>query len=558
MIDQRSPANTGGSEHRYDAVVVGAGFAGMYMLHRLRGLGLTGPASSRPADGVGGTWYWNRYPGARCDVESMDYSYSFSEELQQEWEWTERYATQPEILRYLEPRRRPLRPAPRHPASTPGSTAAAFDEASAAAGRSRPTPATPCRRRYLLMADRLPVDAAAARHPRPRRLRRRAGTTPAAGRTRASTSPASASASSAPAPRASRPSRHRRAGRAPHRLPAHRRTSAVPARNRPLDAASRPSSRPTTPSFRRQARASRASACPARIDARALGARGRRGRARRRVYEAALGDGGFAASWAPSTTSSPNAEANDTAAEFVRGKIREIVQRPGGRRAAVPDGPPDRHQAHLRRHRLLRDVQPPQRRRSSTCGATPIEEITPHGRRAPASDDYELDVIVFATGFDAMTGALLAIDIRGPRRRALRGRVGGRARARYLGLARRRLPQPVHGHRPGQPVGADQHDPVDRAARGLDRRLPRPPAGRTGSAPIEADRERRGRLGRPRQRGRRPHALPARPTPGTSGANIPGKPRVFMPYVGGVGVYRGRCDEVAAAGYRGFRITAGV
>src|SRR6188508_2881110 len=83
-----------------DAVIVGAGFAGMYMLHRLRGLGF----SCRVVEagkGVGGTWYWNRYPGARCDVESVQYSYSFSPELEQDWEWTERYPTQPEILRYL-------------------------------------------------------------------------------------------------------------------------------------------------------------------------------------------------------------------------------------------------------------------------------------------------------------------------------------------------------------------------------------------------------------------------------------------------------------------------
>ena len=83
----------------YDVVIVGAGFAGMYMLHRARGLGLTARVFEA-GDGVGGTWYWNRYPGARCDVESMEYSYQFSEELQQEWEWTERYATQPEILGY--------------------------------------------------------------------------------------------------------------------------------------------------------------------------------------------------------------------------------------------------------------------------------------------------------------------------------------------------------------------------------------------------------------------------------------------------------------------------
>ena len=83
----------------YDVVVVGAGFAGMYMLHRLRGLGLSVRVYEQGGD-VGGTWYWNRYPGARCDVESMQYSYSFSDELQQEWNWSERYAPQPEILKY--------------------------------------------------------------------------------------------------------------------------------------------------------------------------------------------------------------------------------------------------------------------------------------------------------------------------------------------------------------------------------------------------------------------------------------------------------------------------
>jgi cyclohexanone monooxygenase len=87
-------------EVAYDVVVVGAGFAGMYMLHRLlRRLGLSVRVYEQGGD-VGGTWYWNRYPGARCDVESMQYSYSFSDELQQEWDWSERYAPQPEILKY--------------------------------------------------------------------------------------------------------------------------------------------------------------------------------------------------------------------------------------------------------------------------------------------------------------------------------------------------------------------------------------------------------------------------------------------------------------------------
>ena len=85
----------------FDAVVVGAGFAGLYALHKLRGLGLK-VRVFEAGTGVGGTWFWNRYPGARCDVESMDYSYQFSSELEQEWEWSERYAGQPEILQYLE------------------------------------------------------------------------------------------------------------------------------------------------------------------------------------------------------------------------------------------------------------------------------------------------------------------------------------------------------------------------------------------------------------------------------------------------------------------------
>src|SRR5438067_13850796 len=84
----------------FDTVIVGAGFAGLYMLHRLRALGLSARVYEAAA-GAGGTWYWNRYSGERCDVDSLEYSYSLSEELEQEWHWTERYASQPEILRYL-------------------------------------------------------------------------------------------------------------------------------------------------------------------------------------------------------------------------------------------------------------------------------------------------------------------------------------------------------------------------------------------------------------------------------------------------------------------------
>src|SRR5207248_10456646 len=98
LFETASPQARAGSAD-FDVIVVGAGFAGLYMLHRLRGMGLS-VRVLEAASGVGGTWYWNRYPGARCDVESVEYSYQFSHELQQEWEWSERYAAQPEILRY--------------------------------------------------------------------------------------------------------------------------------------------------------------------------------------------------------------------------------------------------------------------------------------------------------------------------------------------------------------------------------------------------------------------------------------------------------------------------
>ena len=89
------------NKKHYDVIAVGAGMAGLYLLHKLRQAGFSAIALET-ADDVGGTWYWNRYPGARCDIESIDYSYSFDPELEKEWQWSERYATQPEILSYLQ------------------------------------------------------------------------------------------------------------------------------------------------------------------------------------------------------------------------------------------------------------------------------------------------------------------------------------------------------------------------------------------------------------------------------------------------------------------------
>ena len=191
----------------FDAVIVGAGFAGMYMLHRLRGLGFTARVYEA-GGGVGGTWYWNRYPGARCDVESMQYSFSFSEELDQQWDWSEKYAPQPEILRLRQPCRRPFRSAPAHRVRHARHRRTASMKPPNA-GASRPTAATgfppnsaswrsaACRRRTI-------------RRSRGARTFAGRSTTPANGRMRASISPGFASASSAPDPRRSSRSRSSR------------------------------------------------------------------------------------------------------------------------------------------------------------------------------------------------------------------------------------------------------------------------------------------------------------------------------------------------------------
>ena len=170
----------------FDAVVVGAGFAGMYMLHRLRGLGFTARVFEA-GGGVGGTWYWNRYPGARCDVESMQYSFSFSEELDQEWNWSEKYAPQPEILAYANhvADRFDLR---RDILFDTRVTAATFDE-TAKRWRIETDRGDKVTAQILHHGGRLPVGAEPSPLRGHRAISRARSTTPANGRTKASISP---------------------------------------------------------------------------------------------------------------------------------------------------------------------------------------------------------------------------------------------------------------------------------------------------------------------------------------------------------------------------------
>ncbi len=195
-------AGTRGTGRDVDALIIGAGFAGMYQLHSLRDrLGLDALVLEA-GDGVGGTWYWNRYPGARCDSESHSYAYYFSKALLDGWEWSERYPGQAEILRYLNSCADQTGPQARHPVRRP--------RALGPLRRGREPLARRDRGRRALQRDmaRSPRSAACPRRTCPRSraspISAASGTTPASGRMTASTSPESASARSAPARPASR------------------------------------------------------------------------------------------------------------------------------------------------------------------------------------------------------------------------------------------------------------------------------------------------------------------------------------------------------------------
>jgi cation diffusion facilitator CzcD-associated flavoprotein CzcO len=526
------------------AVIVGAGFAGLYMLHRLRQLGLSARVFEA-GDGVGGTWYWNRYPGARCDVESMDYSYSFSDELQQEWKWSERYASQPEILTYINhvadrfDLRRDVQVGTRV-------TAATFDEAdrrwTVTTDRGDRVSA-----RFCIMATGCLSTAQVPKLPGRETFR---GTTYHTGRwphegvdfsgQRVGVIGTGSSAiQSIPII----------AEQAAHLFVFQRTPNfSVPAHNAPLDPDFERQVKASYADFRCQARESRVGFVVERSEASALAVTPEE---RRREYERRWSRGGlgFTATYVDLLT---NKDANDTAAEFCREKIRAVVENPvvaeillptdypvGTKRMCVDTG---YYKTFNRDNVTLVDIR-----------RAPIEAITPDGLRTREAA-YVLDSIVFATGFDAMTGALLSIDIRGRGGRTLNDAWAEGPRT-YLGLTVAGFPNLFAITGPGSPsvlsnmiVSIEQH--VDWIADCIDRmRAQDHETIEATAAAQEAWVAHVNEIG---------HAtLYPRANSWYMGANIPGKPRVFMPYIGGVGAYRQICDGVAAKGYEGFTLTRG-
>jgi len=544
---QRETAANGASTATdIDAVIVGAGFAGLYMLHRLRGLGLSARVLEAGA-GVGGTWYWNRYPGARCDVESLEYQYGFEDDLPREWKWTERYASQPEILRYLNhfAERFDLGPDIQFHTRV---TEAVFNETTnrwaVKTERGERLSA-----KYCIMATGC---LSAPRRPDFKGLDSFAGDwyhtgywphegVDFTGKRVGIIGTGSSAIQAIPII----------AAQAAH-LTVFQRTAnfSVPAHNAPIDPDYERKMKERYTEVRRLARESHTG-----IIARAANEQSALAvseEERRREFESRWEQGGFAIGGAFNDLVL-NKAANDTAAEFVRAKIRATVNDPATAELLCPKDYPfatkrlcvdtDYFETFNRDNVSLVDVK-----------SSPIEEITPAGLRTQDAE-YAFDCLVFATGFDAMTGALLNIDIRGRAGETLMQKWAGGPRT-YLGIQVAGFPNLFTITGPGSPsvlsnmiVSIEQH--VDWITDCLD--YLRAHELQSIEATVEAQ-----DLWVDHVNVVAGFTLFPQANSWYIGANIPGKPRVFMPYIGGVGTYAQKCNEVAANGYEGFALDAGL
>ncbi len=526
-----------------DAIIVGAGLAGLYQLHRLRGLGVRALVIEA-ADDVGGTWYWNRYPGARCDVQSMSYSYSFSPELEQDWVWTEKYPEQPEILRYINhvADRFDLRPDILFSTRV---LSGHYDEAAARwsvttdGGRALTTQfvimATGC-----LSAPKLPEIPGLERYGGRVHQTARWGKDEVSfdGLRVAVIGTGSSGIQSIPV-----------IAEQAADLTVFQRTPnfSIPAGNRPLDPAEVAEMKAGYPAWREQQRLSRSGIpSPEATDFALATPEDERNQR-------------FQASWELGNLTSLagsfvdillDPAANELAAEFIRSKIREVVDDPetaetlsprtfpyGTKRPCLDTG---YYQTFNRPNVHLVDLR-----------KTPLAEFTPGGLRT-SEREFEFDAIVIATGFDAMTGALAAIDIQGRNVVSLASQWTAGPR-NYLGVAMAGFPNLFTITGPLSPsvlsnmmVSIEQHvdwitDCIAYLRSNGFESIEATVAAQDDWVQHVAD------VGS--------FTLFPKADSWYMGANVPGKPRVFLPYVGGVGEFRAKCAQVAADGYEGFTLT---
>jgi len=542
MSDMKSPAtadrNRQGRE--FDAVVVGAGFSGMYMLHRLRELGLSARVYEA-ADGVGGTWYWNRYPGARCDSESYYYSYSFSSEIEQEWEWTCRYPDQPEILRYLNyvadklDLRRDIQFKTRVTAARYNEQTNRWDIETDAGDR--------VSAKYFISAVGC---LSTAQMPDIKGLETFKGKwyhtgqwphegVDFSGKRVGIIGTGSTGIQAIPVI----------ASEAAH-LTVFQRTPnfTVPARNAPLRPEFLREVKADYAAIRRKVRESAFGTPLAVPEKSALEVTPEE---RKRVYDSLWDVGGFGFLLSSYNDIVLNKDANETAAEYVRAKIREIVKDP----VTADKLSPRNHPIGTKRPPIDTSYYETFNRDNVTLvdiRTSPIEAITSAGIRT-RDTEYELDAIVFATGFDAMTGSLFRLGIRGKGGIALENEWAGGPHT-YLGVATVGFPNLFIITGPGSPsvlsnmpVSIEQHVEwiADCIAYLRKHNLD------TIEATEEAQRVWVAQVNEIANATLFPQA-----DSWYMGANVPGKPRVFIPYAGGVGTYRTLCAEIAEKGYEGF------
>jgi len=526
-----------------DAVVVGAGFGGLYMLYKLRELGLS-TACFEAGDGVGGTWYWNRYPGARCDVESIDYTYSWSEELTQEWSWSERYPSQPEILEYINyvADRFELRDLITFNTRV---TAAHFDEST---GRwtVRTDTGDVVDAQFCIMATGC---LSAPRKPDFPGIDSFEGDTyhtglwphegvDFTGKRVGVIGTGSSAIQSIP----------QIAKQADH-LYVFQRTAnfSIPAFNGPVDEERQ---QWVKQHFAEHRELARASGFGSSNSFNLQPSTDFSPEEQLAIMEEKWRVGGvtFLGSFADLLF---NEEANAMACQFVREKIHEVVKDPRTADLLSPSTHPigtkrlcvdiDYFETYNRDNVTLVDVR-----------SAPIASITPTGLVLEDGSTYDVDALVFATGFDAMTGTLLRIDIRGRDGLTLQEKWSDGPHT-YLGIGVAGFPNLFTITGPQSPsvlsnmiMSIEQHVEwlVDLFASMRSK----------GQTVIEATEVAEKEWGEHVEQIASFTLFP-RADSWYMGANIPGKPRVFMPYIGGIAMYRQRCDEVAANDYEGFVLT---
>lgn len=523
-----------------DVVVVGAGFSGLYLLYRLRKAGFSTRVFERGGD-VGGTWYWNRYPGARCDVESLQYSYSFDEQLQQDWHWPEKFSAQPDILAYANhvADRFNLKKDIEFNIEVKASW---FDE-NLKTWKITTNTGEEINAQYFIMATGC---ISTTQIPNIKGLSDYVGNTfhtgdwpheevDFSGQSIAVIGTGSSGIQSIPV-----------LAKQAKKLTVFQRTPnySIPSQNEPMTKKYERSWKDVYSERRKEMRYSAHGSLKDLNDVPALSVDEDQ---RQELYTKrwAIGGTGFLGSFNDLLT---NADANYTAAEYVRQQIKRVVKDKetaeilcprsypiGTKRICIDTG---YFETYNRENVKLVDISKKPIQRLVTDGIIVDDQL------------YPFDSIIFATGFDAMTGSIFNVDIKGRDGLALKEKWNAGPKT-YLGLMSASFPNLFMITGPGSPsvksnmiMSIEQHvDLVIETLLSMRRK---------GLSVVEPELEAENKWVDHVQEVANKTLFP-QANSWYMGANIPGKPRLFMPYIGGVGAYREICEEIVANNYRGFK-----